>query len=64
MSIFANLTKACVGVVASPVMLVADLLTLPSSAYDNKPAFGRTAKTLNAAGDCLAAAIKPKQEQS
>lgn len=63
MSIFANLTKACIGVVAAPVMIVADVLTLPSSAMDGRGPFDRTAKTLGAAGDALAEAIKPQKEQ-
>jgi hypothetical protein len=63
MSIFTNLTKACIGVIAAPVMVMADVLTLPSSAMDGRGPFDRTAKTLGAAGDALAEAIKPERGQ-
>jgi hypothetical protein len=54
-----NVSKAGVAVAASPVALVADLVTLPASACDNKPAFGRTGKMLNAAGACITKAVEP-----
>jgi hypothetical protein len=63
MSIFNTLTnvvKAGVAVVASPVALVADIVTLPGSACDpNAGPFDRTSSVLNAAGRCIAEAIKP-----
>ena len=54
-----NVVKAGLAAAASPVAAVADLVTLPGSACDNKPAFGRTAKMLNAAGKCMVEATKP-----
>jgi hypothetical protein len=57
--ILANVVKAGVAVVASPVALVADIVTLPSTALDGKPAFGRTGKMLGAAGDCISEAVRP-----
>lgn len=57
--ILTNVVKAGLAVVASPVALVADLATLPSSSFDGKPPFGRTGKLLGTAGDCITAAVKP-----
>lgn len=65
MSLFSTLTnvaKAGIAVAVSPVAVVADILTLPSSAYDNRPAFGRAGKLFDAAGKCIAAAVKPEGE--
>lgn len=53
-----NVVKAGVAVAASPVAAVADVLTLPSTAYDGKPAFGKTAAMLNAAGKCMTEATR------
>lgn len=61
MSLFSSLTnvvKAGIAVTVSPVALVADIVTLPGSAVDNKPPFARTAKMLNAAGECISQAVK------
>lgn len=54
-----NVAKAGIAVAVSPVAAVADVLTLPSSAYDGRPTFGRTAKLFNAAGQCITEAVKP-----
>lgn len=58
----ANVVKAGVALAASPVALVADIVTLPSTAYDGKPAFGRTGKMLDAAGSCISEAVKPERK--
>lgn len=60
---FTNLTKAAVAVAVSPVAVVADVLTLPSTAIDGKPAFGKTTTMLRGAGDCMREAIKPESEK-
>lgn len=57
-----NVVKAGVAVAAAPVAAAADLVTLPGSALDNKPPFGRTAKMLNAVGKCMTEATKPAKE--
>lgn len=57
---FSNLLKAAVAVVITPVSLVADIVTLPSTAYENKDAFGRTAKTLKQASAAIDAALTPE----
>lgn len=59
LSIFSNLAKTAVAVAVAPVSLVADILTLPASAYDPyRGPFDRTAKTLRQASDALDAAVK------
>lgn len=58
--ILTNVLRAGVAVVVTPVAVVADIVTLPASAYDDKPAFGHTSAVLGAAGDCIKAAITPK----
>ena len=57
-SILTNLTKSAVAVVATPVALVADVLTLPSSAMDGRDAFGKTGQMLDAAGKAITEATK------
>ena len=58
-----NLAKAAVSVVAAPVALVADIVTLPASAEDpHRDPFGRTAALLGNAGDCMKEAVKPRSE--
>lgn len=54
-----NVVKAGVAVAVAPVALVADIVTLPASAHDNKHPFGKTGKMLNAAADCMNEAVKP-----
>lgn len=55
-----NLAKAAAAVVISPAAVVADVLTLPASSLDpHRGPFDRTAKVLNAAGQCAMEAIRP-----
>jgi hypothetical protein len=62
-SIGANLLKAAIGVVVSPVAIVVDLLTLPASSMDpHRGPFDRTDKILTAVGRCVRNAVEPKQE--
>jgi hypothetical protein len=58
LNVFTNIVKAGVAVVGAPVALVADVVTLPSSAYDDRHPFERTGKMLNAAGRCISQATK------
>lgn len=55
-----NLTKAAVSVVVTPAAVVADVLTLPASAYANRPPFERTEALLKNAGQCVSEAVKPE----
>jgi hypothetical protein len=65
LNLLTNVAKAGVALVAAPVALVADIVTLPASADDPcRGPFERTGKTLNAAGDCMKEAIKPTKESS
>lgn len=58
---FGNLLKAAVAVVAAPVALVVDIVTLPASAeHSTCGAFDRTAAMLDAAGDNMKQAVKGK----
>jgi hypothetical protein len=59
LNVLTNITRAGVAVVAAPVALVADIVTLPSSAYEDKHPFRRTGKMLTAAGKCVVEATKP-----
>lgn len=61
---FSNLLKAVVGVVVTPVSIVADIVTLPSTAYENKGPFDRTAKTLNQVSAAIDAALTPELPNS
>lgn len=54
-----NLTRAGVAVCLTPVAAVADVLTLPSSAYDGRPPFGKSATLLKNAAACARAATAP-----
>ena len=56
-----SLAKSLVSLAATPVVLVADLVTLPSSAYDGRHPFGRAGKCLELAKTNLEAAIKPQE---
>jgi len=58
-----NLTKAAAAVVITPAAIVADVLTLPGSAFDNKAPFHRTGRLLSAAGRAAAEAVKPIPEK-
>lgn len=61
MNLLKNLIGTGVAVLATPVALVADLATLPASAYDNKDPFARTGKMLGAAGECINEAVEPER---
>lgn len=62
-NVLTNLTKAAIAVAATPLAVTADVLTLPASSFDpHRGAFDRTAKLLDAAGDCFNEAIKPTKE--
>ena len=54
-----NLLKVAVAVIAAPVALVADIVTLPASAeHPTRGAFDRTASMLDAVGDNMKQAVK------
>lgn len=56
-----NLLKAAVAIVAAPVALVVDIVTLPASAeHPTRGAFDRTAAMLDAAGDNMKQTVKNK----
>ncbi len=55
---FTNLTKAAIATAIIPFDIVADIVTLPASAYDSKDAWCSTEKRLNQASDALDAALK------
>jgi len=59
-----NLCKAVVAAAASPVLAVADLATLPASAYDGRHPFSRARTALRTAGRALDAAIEPVLPQA
>lgn len=58
-----SLAKSLVSLAAVPVALVADVLTLPSSAYDGRHPFGKAGKMLGTAKANLDAAVKPKGDE-
>ena len=58
-NLITNLAKAAVAVAATPIALVADVLTLPASATNNDDPFGLTEATVKAAKDAFDAAVKP-----
>jgi len=55
-----NLAKAAVSVAVTPVMLVADVVTIPDSAMNNTAPFKRTADMLQNAGECIDRAVTPE----
>lgn len=59
--ILTNLLKAVVAVAAAPVVVIADLATLPASAHAGRGPFDKTAGVLRTAGKALDAAIKSTQ---
>lgn len=67
MSIFdtlTNLTKSAVALAAAPVVLVADIVTLPASSMDpHRGPFDRTADMLDKAGRALDAAVEPERSK-
>ncbi|WP_441280659.1 hypothetical protein [Tardiphaga sp. 862_B3_N1_1] len=62
MKLLTNLARAAAAVALSPVAAAADVLTLPSSAYNNRPPFRRTEQLLRRAGKCVDAATTPATE--
>lgn len=56
---FASLVKAAVSVALTPAAVVADVLTLPSSGYNDRHPFGNTSALLNNAGRCVKHAVRP-----
>jgi hypothetical protein len=55
-----NVAKAAVSVVAAPIALAVDVVTLPASSMDpHCGAFDRTAELLDNVGDCITKAVKP-----
>lgn len=60
---FKNLFKAAVATVATPVALVADVVTLPASALDHrKNPFERTESMIKAVSDNVVKAVDPKED--
>lgn len=64
MNLFTNLAKAAVGVViGAPVALVADILTLPASASDERSGpFQRTGNVFDNVRNCFNEAVKPQKD--
>ena len=63
MNMLASLTKSIVAAVATPVAVVADVLTLPASSMDpHRGPFDRTAAILRAVGENFNAAVKPERK--
>ena len=61
MSIFGSLTKAALNVVAAPIALVVDVVTLPVSSTElHKGPFDRTANCLNRAAESTNDALEGK----
>lgn len=58
-----NLLKAVVAVAAAPMVVIADLATLPASAHAGRGPFDKTAGVLRTAGKALDAAIKPREQE-
>lgn len=59
-SMLTNLTKAAVATALTPVAVAVDIVKLPSTAYNNEPAFGETEKMLKTAGECVEKAVEPE----
>lgn len=61
---FKNLLKAAVATAATPVALVADIVTLPASAMDHRAdPFKRTGSMLKAVADNVTKAVDPKDSK-
>ncbi len=56
--LISNLTKVVVATAAVPVATVADILTLPSSAYNDRAPFAKTAKVITQVGRAFDKAVK------
>jgi hypothetical protein len=63
-NVLVNVTKAAVATIATPVALVADVLTLPASSMDPyRGPFDRTSAQLRRVGECMDAATKPERDE-
>ena len=62
-SFITSIAKAATAVVVAPVALVVDVVTLPSTALEGKPAFGRTGSMLDAVGSNIKDAVSGKVDQ-
>jgi hypothetical protein len=62
LSALTNVAKAGIAVAVSPVTLIADVVTLPASAHDNKDPFHRTGRMFSAAAKCINEAVTPEKE--
>lgn len=62
MPILTNLVKAAAAVALTPVAAVADVLTLPGSAYANRPPFGNVESLLRQARAATREALKPEEK--
>jgi hypothetical protein len=63
MNLLSNLARAATAVVLTPAAVVADVLTLPDSAYRGTGPFPRAAGLLKAAGECVTEATKPVKDE-
>lgn len=54
---FGNLLKAAIAVSLTPVAFVADVMTLPASAFRDDHPFGMTGALLKAAGENVSKAV-------
>ncbi len=61
---FGSLVKAAVSVALTPVAALADVLTLPASAHDDRHPFERTGYLLNNAGRCVKHAVRQSERKS
>lgn len=59
-----NLIKATVSAAITPVAVVADVLTLPASAYNNKAPFAKTEALLSITNRCVQAALEPTGDKA
>lgn len=57
-----SLTKAAVGVVVTPVALVADTVAIIPDSVDGKDPFTRTGHVLDTIGENVKNAIEPKDD--
>lgn len=60
--LFTNVAKAAVAVAVTPATVVADVLTLPASAYYDKRPFGKTVLMMKRAAECMDAATRPMED--
>lgn len=57
-NLLTNLAKAATGAVVLPVSVLADIVTLPASAYDNTNPWESTEKRVNQISDAVDNALK------